>query len=66
MTGLTVMFIPVTLLGFFISWRLGLSVALLTVLAATVFAMWFLSAGHRFGCSAKKGIVLACALWERV
>ncbi|MFF8569096.1 hypothetical protein ACF06N_29575 [Streptomyces albidoflavus] len=65
-TGMAVMLIPVVLLGFFISWQSGLAVVLLTALAATVSSVYFLIGGHRFGCSAKKGVVLACAWWERI
>jgi hypothetical protein len=60
------MLIPVLLLGFFISWKIGIAIIGGTAATATLASVFFSLKGHRFGCSAKKGIVLALGWWERV
>ncbi|PVC76136.1 hypothetical protein [Streptomyces sp. CS081A] len=60
------MLIPAVLLGFFISWEIGAVIVLATATTATLSSIVYSLGGHRFGCSAKKGIVLALGWWERV
>lgn len=60
------MLVPVLLLGFFISWTIGVAIIGMTAATATLASVFFALRGHRPGCSAKKGIVLALGWWERV
>ncbi|MFE5483129.1 hypothetical protein [Streptomyces sp. NPDC056527] len=64
--GILIMLIPAALLGFFISWEIGVAIILLTVTSATLSSIFFTLRGHTWGCSAKKGIVLALGWWERL
>ncbi|MEU9859491.1 hypothetical protein AB0D99_01360 [Streptomyces sp. NPDC047971] len=64
--GSLIMLIPALLLGFFISWKIGIAVIGATAATATLASVFFGLRGHGFGCSLKKGIVLALGWWERV
>ncbi|MFD9903021.1 hypothetical protein [Streptomyces sp. NPDC059063] len=54
------------LLGFFISWWAGIAIVWVTATTAGLASVFFCLRGHTFGCSAKKGIVLALGWWERI
>ncbi|MER7536937.1 hypothetical protein ABTX77_19480 [Streptomyces sp. NPDC097704] len=60
------MLIPAFLLGFFISWKVGIAVIGITAAVGGLASVLFALKGHTFGCSAKKGIVLALGWWERL
>ncbi|MEU0404525.1 hypothetical protein ABZ318_30730 [Streptomyces sp. NPDC006197] len=60
------MLIPTLLLGFFISWQIGVALIALTLSSALLSSVFFTLRGHTWGCSAKKGVVLALGWWERV
>lgn len=65
-TGSLIMLIPAFLLGFFISWKVGIAVIGVTATVGGLASVLFSLKGHTFGCSAKKGIVLALSWWERL
>ncbi|MFJ6409458.1 hypothetical protein ACIQK9_28490 [Streptomyces hydrogenans] len=60
------MLIPSLLLGFFISWHIGIAIVLATATAMTLSSIAFSLRGHTVGCSVKKGIVLALGWWEQI
>ncbi|MFB7234057.1 hypothetical protein ACFCXK_04680 [Streptomyces sp. NPDC056269] len=64
--GSLIMLIPALLLGFFISWQIGIAIIVVTAGAAALSSLFFSFRGHTLGCAAKKGIVLALGWWERV
>ncbi|MGW4050399.1 hypothetical protein ACWENA_06170 [Streptomyces sp. NPDC004779] len=64
--GSLIMLVPALLLGFFISWRAGIAIIGTTATTACLASLFFSFRGHTFGCSAKKGIVLALGWWERL
>jgi hypothetical protein len=64
--GSLIMLIPVLLLGFFISWKIGITIIWVTATTAALASLFFSLKGHTFGCSTKKGIVLALGWWERM
>ncbi|MFF8375817.1 hypothetical protein ACF07V_06800 [Streptomyces sp. NPDC015661] len=64
--GCLIMLIPALLLGFFISWQFGVAIIALTATSAMFSSAFFTLRGHTWGCSAKKGVVLALGWWERV
>ncbi|MFF7779830.1 hypothetical protein ACFZCG_36075 [Streptomyces tanashiensis] len=64
--GSLIMLVPALLLGFFLSWQIGVAIVLATVSSAALFSALFALRGHRFGCAAKKGVVLALGWWERI
>lgn len=65
-TGSLIMLMPVLLQGFFISWKVGIAIIWATATAAGLASAFFSFRGHTFGCSTKKGIVLALSWWERI
>ncbi|WP_418960319.1 hypothetical protein [Streptomyces tritici] len=64
--GLVIMLTPALLLGFFLSWKIGVAIVALTATAATAASLVFSFRGHRPACSAKKGLVLASRWWAQV
>ncbi|MEU9702640.1 hypothetical protein [Streptomyces sp. NPDC047981] len=64
--GSLIMLVPALLLGFFISWKIGAAIVGATAATAVLAAVYFSLRGHRFGCSAKKGLVLALRWWEQI
>ena len=65
-TGGLMMLIPTLLLGFFLSWQIGLAVIGTTAGAATLSSVFFALRGHTLACAAKKGFVLTLGWWERI
>ncbi|MEW5654107.1 hypothetical protein [Streptomyces cinereoruber] len=64
--GTLIMLIPALLLGFFISWKVGVAIVWVTATTAGLASVFFSLRGHAFGCSTKKGVVLALGWWERI
>ncbi|MFJ9575362.1 hypothetical protein ACIRQF_03090 [Streptomyces sp. NPDC101191] len=60
------MLIPTLLLGFFMSWEIGLAIVMATATSVTLSSISFSLRGHTFGCAVKKGIVRSLGWWERV
>ncbi|MEU6165911.1 hypothetical protein [Streptomyces tanashiensis] len=64
--GSLIMLIPTLLLGFFLSWEVGMAIITATAGAAALSSLFFAFRGHTPRCAAKKGVVLALGWWERV
>lgn len=64
--GLLIMLGLVALLGFLVSWMIGVAVAGLNVFLLIAAQGFFLFRGHSFACSAKKSFVLVFGWWEYV
>ncbi|MEU2654548.1 hypothetical protein ABZ615_04420 [Streptomyces sp. NPDC007325] len=60
------MLVPALLLGFFISWKVGVVIIGVTATVGGLASLFFSLKGHTFGCAAKKGLVLALGWWERL
>ncbi|MGW7428147.1 hypothetical protein ACWGIN_01200 [Streptomyces sp. NPDC054861] len=64
--GILIMLIPTLLLGFFMSWEIGIAIVMATATSVTLSSVSFSLRRHAFGCAVKKGIVLTMGWWERV
>ena len=64
--GSLIMLIPTLLLGFFMSWEIGMAIVMATATSVTLSSISFSLRGHAFGCAVRKGIVLTMGWWERV
>ncbi|MFG2332589.1 hypothetical protein ACGFMM_23535 [Streptomyces sp. NPDC048604] len=64
--GFLIMLMPALLLGFFLSWEIGVAIIAATAGTATLSSLVYSLKGHAWGCSAKKGIVLALGWWARI
>lgn len=65
-TGGLMMLVPALLLGFFLSWRIGLAIIGTTACVATLSSIIFAFRGHTLACAAKKGFVLTLGWWDRI
>ncbi|MFI2738328.1 hypothetical protein [Streptomyces sp. NPDC018711] len=64
--GSLIMLIPTLLLGFFMSWEIGMAIVLATATSVTLSSISFSLRGHTFECAVKKGIILTLGWWERI
>ncbi|MER7516482.1 hypothetical protein [Streptomyces sp. NPDC126499] len=64
--GSLIMLIPALLLGFFLSWWIGVAIIGVTATSAVLSSVFFSLRGHRPACSVKKGLVLVMGWWERL
>ncbi|MFJ3817411.1 hypothetical protein [Streptomyces sp. NPDC090056] len=64
--GCLIMLVPTLLLGFFMSWDIGIALVMATASSAVLSSFVFSLRGHTLGCAVKKGIVLTLGWWERI
>ncbi|WP_157850781.1 hypothetical protein [Streptomyces exfoliatus] len=60
------MLVPTLLLGFFMSWDIGIALVMATASSAVLSSFVFSLRGRTLGCAVKKGIVLTLGWWERI